>query len=103
MIRSARPLHPRPVHPRLVLAAAILLPGSGQVLNAQPLRGLGFLFFMVLLGGFTLKTAGADVSLVGKLAGGLFVYAMAILDAYRQARIRTEVWRFRNRDLRANG
>lgn len=88
------PTSQRPVNPYLVLAAAILLPGTGQVLNRQPVRGLIFLFFMLLLGGFTLKTAAADVSLVGKFAGGIFVYAMAVFDAYRHARIRAEIWRY---------
>lgn len=87
----------RPLPPLLVLAVAILLPGGGQVMNRQPLRGAVFLFFTVLLGGFTLKTAAPEVSVVGKLAGGLFVHAMAIFDAYRIARVRYEVWAYRNR------
>lgn len=82
-----------PLDPRLVLAAALVLPGTGQVLNRQPFRGLMFLFFMLLLGGYTLKTAVPDVSIVGKLSGGIFVYAMAVFDAYKHARIRAEVWR----------
>lgn len=82
----------RPPSPYLVLAFAIILPGTGQVLNRQPYRGLLFLFFMFLLGGYTLKTAAPDVSLLGKFAGGVFVYAMAIFDAYRHARIRYAVW-----------
>ena len=86
-----RPASP-PANPYIVLVSAILLVGSGQVWNRQPLRGLTFFFFMVLLGGFTLITARPEVSLVGKLSGGLFVYAMSILDAYRTARIRHEVW-----------
>lgn len=87
----------RVLNPHLVLAAAIALPGVGQVLNRQPVRGLVFLFFMLLLGGYTLQTAAPEVSLVGKLAGGLFVYAMSIYDAYKRARIRTELQRFRDR------
>lgn len=86
-----------PTNPHLVLAAAVLLPGTGQVLNREPYRGLMFLFFIVLLGAFTLKTADPDVSIVGKLAGGLFVYAMSIYDAYRRARIRIELWRHTDR------
>ena len=82
----------RPPNPFLVLAAAIVLPASGQVLNRQPVRGLVFVFFILLLGGFTLQTAAPDVSLVGKLSGGLFVYAMTIYDAYKTARIRHAVW-----------
>jgi hypothetical protein len=83
----------QPVNPRLVLLAATILPGSGQVLNRQPIRGLTFVFFIILLGAFTLKTASPEVSLVGKLAGGLFVWALAMMDAYKTARIRFEVWR----------
>ena len=82
----------KPVQPLVVLAVAILLPGVGQVLNRQPIRGLIFVFFAVLLGGFTLKTAAPDVSFVGKFAGGLFVWAMAIFDAYKTARIRAAVF-----------
>lgn len=85
----------RPVAPLLVLFAALVLPGTGQVLNRQPVRGLIFLFFILLLGGFTLKTAAPDVSIVGKLAGGIFVYALAVYDAYKHARVRFEIWRHR--------
>ena len=53
--------------------------------------GLVFAFFALLLGTFTLVTADPDVSWVGKLSGGLFVHAMAVLDAYKRARIRSEV------------
>ena len=84
---------PRPINPYLVLAAAILLPGTGQVLNRQPVRGLTFVFFIILLGAFTLKTAAPDVSIIGKLAGGLFVYGLSIIDAYKLARIRFEIWK----------
>jgi hypothetical protein len=81
-----------PFNPYLVLAVAIILPGMGQVLNRQPVRGLIFVFFIVLLGGFTLKTAAPDVSVVGKFAGGLFVWAMAIFDAYKTVRVRWALW-----------
>ena len=81
-----------PPNPYLVLAVAAVLPGMGQVMNRQPLRGLIFVFFILLLGAFTLKTAAADVSFVGKIAGGLFVWAMAMMDAYKTARLRHAVW-----------
>ena len=84
-----------PANPYLILAAAIALPGAGQVINRQPVRGLLFVGFILLLGAYTLKTASPDVSIVGKLAGGIFVYAMSILDAYRYARVRYETWRHR--------
>ena len=81
-----------PLNPYAVLALAIVLPGTGQVANRQPFRGLIFVFFILLLGAFTLKTAAPDVSIVGKFAGGIFVWAMSILDAYKFARLRHEVW-----------
>ena len=84
----------RPMHPLLVLALAIVLPGSGQVFNREPFRGLIFLFFMFLLGAFTILTAKPEVSIVGKLAGGLFVYAISVFDAYKKAKIRYEIWRY---------
>lgn len=81
-----------PPNPYLVLVSAILLPGSGQVWNGEPPRGLIFLFFLLLLGGFTLITAAPDVSFVGRFAGAFFVHAMAIFDAYKRARIRQALW-----------
>ena len=86
-----------PPDPRKVLAAAIVLPGSGQVWNGEPQRGLIFLFFIFLLGGFTALTAGPEVSFVGRYAGGFFVWAMAMLDAYQRARVRFEIWRHAER------
>lgn len=82
-----------PIAPRLVLACAVVLPGTGQVLNRAPLRGLMFLFFILLLGALTLKTAAPSVSIIGKLSGGIFVYFMSILDAYRTARLRLAFWK----------
>ncbi len=82
----------QPPNPLVVLASAIVLPGSGQVWNGEPQRGLIFLFFIFLLGGFTLITAGPDISFIGRYAGGFFVWAMALFDAYKRARIRYEVW-----------
>jgi hypothetical protein len=55
------------MHPLAILALAIVLPGAGQVFNREPVRGLVFVFFMLLLGGFTLQTASPEVSIVGKL------------------------------------
>lgn len=74
--------------PRLTLISAILLPGSGQVWNGQPFRGLIFLFFIFLFGALTLLTAAPETSLVGKLSGGLFIWALSIPDAYRTAKLR---------------
>jgi hypothetical protein len=77
---------PRP--PLLVLAAAIVLPGAGHVLNRTPVRGLIFVFYILLLGAVTYHLTTADQSLIGRYAGGLFIYAISIMDAYRTAAFR---------------
>lgn len=94
MTDAPKPAPKQPINPLVILALAIVLPGAGQVFNREPVRGLIFVFFMLLLGGFTLQTADPGVSIVGKLAGGIFVYAVSIYDAYKRARIRTELWRY---------
>jgi hypothetical protein len=85
----------RPWPPALVLAVALILPGMGQVLNREPVRGLVFASFALLLGTITLLTADPSVSWVGKLSGGIFVHAMAVLDAYKRARLREGLARHR--------
>ncbi|TAL80932.1 MAG: hypothetical protein EPN75_05835 [Beijerinckiaceae bacterium] len=76
-----------PVHPYLVLLAAILLPGAGHMLMGVPKRGLVMQMYMIALGWITWHLTTPHQSLVGRLAGGLFIYAMSVLDAYRIARL----------------
>ena len=83
---------PTPVNPYLVLGSAIVLPGSGHVILGVPVRGLQFLFFMVILAWVTAKIAPPDASFIGRHAGGLLIYALSILDAYKLARIRHAQW-----------
>jgi hypothetical protein len=84
-----------PLRPLWVLLIAVLLPGVGQVLNNTPKRGLMFLFFIMSLGWVTLHLASPEASFVGRYAGGFFIYAISIMDAYRWARYR---WGFFHRD-----
>lgn len=81
---------PRPRHPHLVAAVALLLPGCGQVLNHQPTRGLQFAFFTLLLGWISYQLTTPEHSFLGRYAGGLFVYSLSVLDAYKWARVRWE-------------
>jgi len=85
---DARP----PTHPYLVLLAAILLPGFGHTLLGFAYRGLTLQLFMVTLGWISWHLTTPEHSLAGRLAGGLFVYAISIMDAYRLARIRWEAF-----------
>ena len=79
-----------PLAPILVLIIAILLPGMGQVINNTPVKGLVMICFMIILGLITFNLAQAHISMVGKLAGGIFIYAISIMDAYYWAKYRWE-------------
>lgn len=76
-----------PPEPRLVLLVAALLPGVGHVMTGRAARGLGFAIFTLLLGWLSAKFASPDASVIGRHAGGFFVWAMSIPDAYRGAKI----------------
>jgi len=83
----------KPLHPLVVLALAVVLPGVGHVALGQQARGLGFAFFSLLLALLTWHMSTPAQSFVGRSAGGLFVWALSIPDAYRIARLRWELWR----------
>ncbi|MCG5076133.1 hypothetical protein [Paraburkholderia tagetis] len=94
--RPPEPVMRRPFHPWVVLTAAAILPGAGQVLNRMPRRALIMVFFMLLLGFLTMQLAAPERSFVGRHAGGIFVYAIAVLDAYAVSRYRLECFRQRS-------
>jgi hypothetical protein len=77
----------KPVSPYLVLVLAILFPGAGHVAVGQPGRGLIFALAVALFGLLTFATTTPEQSFIGRHAGGLFVWALSIPDAYRIARI----------------
>lgn len=76
------------LNPKLVLLIAILLPGFGHVVCGQARRGLTMQLFMISLGFITWHLTTPQHSLVGRLSGGLFVYALSVMEAYKIARIR---------------
>lgn len=85
------PAEPRPANPYLVLGAAVF-PGCGHVMLGVAGRGLQFVFFTVILAWVTTKFAPPDASFIGRHAGGVLIYALSILDAYRIARTRYARW-----------
>ena len=76
------------IHPYWVLLAAVAFPGSGQMLCGQPTRGMIMQMFMICLGFVTWQLTTPAQSIIGRMAGGLFLYAMSVLDAYRIASMR---------------
>jgi hypothetical protein len=81
------------------MGVALMFPGMGQVLNNTPLRGLIMLFFMFCLGMITYQLTTPDHSLVGRFAGGLFIYAISVMDAYKWARVRETVFAAKNSNV----
>ena len=84
---------PKPWPPYLILASALVLPGSGHVFLGMAQRGLVFLFFIVVLGWATARVMTPDASFLLRHGGGLLVYGLSVIDAYKIARIRFEEWR----------
>jgi hypothetical protein len=82
-----------PFNPYFVLALAILFPGGGHVAAGQAPRGFCFLLFTILFMVLSYMTTTPEHSFIGRHAGGLFVWALSITDAYRLARIRYETAR----------
>lgn len=76
------------LHPYWVLLIAILLPGFGHVVCGQPKRGRVMQMFMIVFAIVTWHLTPPDRSLIGRLSGGLFVYALSVPEAYRLARLR---------------
>jgi hypothetical protein len=84
---------PAPRNPRLVLLAAIVLPGSGHVLQGRAPRGLMFLFFTIILGWASSHVMPETASFFGRHIGGIFIYGMSIIDAYKWSKVKWEVWK----------
>ena len=82
-----------PSHPLFVLAAAALLPGAGQLLNGMTARALVMLFFAVSLAVVSFHLTTPAHSFIGRHAGGFFVDAVMVIDAYVWARYRHALWR----------
>lgn len=83
----------RPPHPKLVLALSALGPGLGHLALGRPLRALGFAFFTLLFAVLTARISAPDRSFIGQHAGGFFIWALSIPDAYRAASLRRALWR----------
>ena len=81
---------PRPVW--FVTLLAFVLPGSGQVLNGAPARGVIMQFAMLFMGFITWQLTDPSISTIGRIAGGLLVYVISVLDANGIAKRRVQAW-----------
>ena len=81
-----------PTNPYYILLASILLPGSGHVWLGLAQRGLMFLFFIIILGWASSHLMPEHASFIGKHIGGVFIYGISVIDAYKIARVRFVEW-----------
>lgn len=72
-----------PLPPVVVLIAAFLVPGSGHVLLGRSLRGLVYLFWMIIMGYLTWQLSNPGISFIGRISGGLAVWVLSMLEVYR--------------------
>lgn len=82
---------PRPVW--FVTLMAFVLPGSGQVFNGAPARGVIMQFGIVFGAFITYQLTTPDISPIGRMAGGLLVYVFSIVDANGIAGRRVRAWK----------
>jgi hypothetical protein len=84
----------KPHSPYFILGAAIVLPGRGACLEWHPSTRphLSVFHYRSCLGDG--QNRSPQASFLGHYAGGLFIYALSILDAYKTARVKRETWRF---------
>jgi hypothetical protein len=68
------------------LLASFVIPGSGYVLLARPMRGLVMIFWMIIFGYITFQLTSQSISFVGRYAGGIAVWVISILEVYSISR-----------------
>ncbi|MHB8077070.1 hypothetical protein [Desulfosporosinus fructosivorans] len=68
------------------VVAAFLLPGSGYVMLARPMRGLVMIFWMCIFGYITFRLSSANISLIGRFSGGIAVWVISVLEVHHLTR-----------------
>jgi putative effector of murein hydrolase LrgA (UPF0299 family) len=53
-----------------------------------------FLFFTLILGWVSLRVMPENASLFARHVGGIFIYGISVIDAYKLARVKWETWKF---------
>ena len=82
----------KPRSVRFVTVMAFVLPGSGQVFNGAPTRGVIMQFGMVFGAFITYMLTTPAISPIGRMAGGLLVWVFSIVDAHGIATRRVHAW-----------
>jgi len=68
-----------------VVLLSMVMPCSGYVLLGKSVRGLMMLMWMFMFGYITYKLTSVNISLIGRLSGGLGVWTISVVEAYKMA------------------
>ena len=73
-----------------IFLASVIVPGSGFVLLGKPGRGLMYVVWMLFFGFLTFKATSPQISLIGRYAGGIAIWALSLVELYRLLKIRSK-------------
>ncbi len=76
----------KPPTPCFIFWLALFLPGAGHAWMGQAMRGLTFIFFIIMLFWVGIRLF-PEFSFIGKHLGGIFIWGLSVIDAYKIARI----------------
>lgn len=68
-----------------VVLLSMVMPASGYVLLGKSVRGLMMLMWMFMFGYITYKLTTVDISLIGRLSGGLGVWTISVVETHKLA------------------
>jgi TM2 domain-containing membrane protein YozV len=67
----------------VAILCALVVPGSGHILLGRPMRGLVFLFWMIIFGWISFHLTSESISTVGRISGGIAIWALSVLEVSR--------------------
>lgn len=70
------------------IIAAMLIPGSGYLIQGRPMRGLVMIFWMCIFGFITFQLTTPEISTIGRYSGGIAIWVISILEVYHITRAR---------------
>ena len=72
--------------PWVAILAAVVVPGSAHVFLGRAARGLLLVCWMLFFAFLTWQLTTPNISIVGRLSGGIAVWVLSVLEAWRLAR-----------------
>jgi hypothetical protein len=67
----------------VILLLSILIPGMGHLLLGRQVRGLIFIFWIIIFTYITFQLSTPDISALGRLSGGIAVWLLSVLEVYK--------------------